>query len=126
MVAYSFRKLFVPKIEAKDKRQTIRAPRKRHVRPDEEIQLYFAMRTVHCRLIGRSTCLAVLPIFMAFDYDTPMESFVEIDRERPPDLDRFAQADGFDDFATMTGYWRKMHPDANPFEGFLIQWDPKW
>lgn len=39
MVAYSFRKRFGPPILAGTKAQTIRADRKRHARPGEEVQL---------------------------------------------------------------------------------------
>ena len=59
---------------------TIRAARKRsyyqkpgahrpagHARVGEELQLYTGMRTKHCRLIARKTCVAVEPITLVFD-----------------------------------------------------------
>lgn len=51
MVAYSFDRRFVEQIEMGFKRQTIRAPRRRHARVGEALQLYTAMRTKACRLI---------------------------------------------------------------------------
>jgi hypothetical protein len=45
VVAYSFRQQFRPPILAGTKRQTIRADRKRHARPGEQLQLYTGMRT---------------------------------------------------------------------------------
>jgi hypothetical protein len=51
MVAYSFNRRFVPAIESGIKSQTIRAPRRRHARPGEWLQLYTGMRTKSCRLI---------------------------------------------------------------------------
>jgi hypothetical protein len=51
MVAYSFNRRFVPAIESGIKSQTIRAPRRRHARPGERLQLYSDMRTKACRLI---------------------------------------------------------------------------
>ena len=61
MVAYSFKRLFVPAIEAGTKRQTIRGPRKRHARVGEPVQLYQGMRTSHCRriLVPDPICTAV-------------------------------------------------------------------
>lgn len=51
MVAYSFNRRFVQAIESGIKSQTIRAPRRRHARPGERLQLYTGMRTKACRLI---------------------------------------------------------------------------
>jgi hypothetical protein len=51
MVAYSFNRRFVPAIESGMKSQTIRAHRRRHARPGEQLQLYTGMRTKSCRLI---------------------------------------------------------------------------
>lgn len=65
MVAYSFRARFVVPIEAGTKRQTIRAPRKRHAKPGEEMQLYTGMRTRACRLIRLATCLSVWPVSLS-------------------------------------------------------------
>lgn len=71
MVAYSFKQRFAPQIIAGlqtgplvvgMKRQTIRADRKRHARPGEELQLYTGMRTRSCQLLGRTTCTAVAPV----------------------------------------------------------------
>lgn len=62
MVAYSFKQRFVAPILSGAKQQTIRAHRKRHAWPEEEMQLYTGMRTKHCRLIARVTCLSVAPI----------------------------------------------------------------
>lgn len=68
MVAYSYKARFVEPIRLGlepgpwipgMKRQTIRADRKRHARPGEEIQHYRGMRTRQCFLIGRAICEAV-------------------------------------------------------------------
>lgn len=79
MVAYSFRQRFVapiqvglgtiehiPGTEYAPKRQTIRANRKRHARPGEELQLYCGMRTKGCFLIGRARCTSVSGVRLQF------------------------------------------------------------
>jgi uncharacterized protein YqfB (UPF0267 family) len=62
VVAYSFQQRFAPPILSGTKQQTIRADRKRHARPGEEMQLYTGMRTKQCELICRTTCISVVPI----------------------------------------------------------------
>ncbi|MFO0729377.1 MAG: MT-A70 family methyltransferase [Nitrospiraceae bacterium] len=63
MVAYSFKSRFLPPIARGLKRQTIRAPRSRHARPGERLQLYAGMRTRHCyKIIPDPVCLEVCDI----------------------------------------------------------------
>lgn len=81
MVAYSFKAQFVEPIRAglglptepqiRPKRQTIRADRKRHARPGEELQLYRGMRTRQCFLIGRAACTEVTKIRIIDAGDRP-------------------------------------------------------
>lgn len=127
MVAYSFRARFVAPIEAGTKRQTIRAPRKRHAKPGEELQLYTGMRTRACRLIRLATCRTVWPISLSM----PRAGLGEIILgERfindPSNLDAFARADGFEDWWQMREFWRDAHgrdlPD--PWSGVMIRWEP--
>ncbi|MBF0375797.1 MAG: ASCH domain-containing protein [Alphaproteobacteria bacterium] len=66
-MAYSFKARFADPIETGQKRQTIRKDRRRHARPGETIQLYTAQRTIHCRLIGTATCVAVHRIEIGID-----------------------------------------------------------
>lgn len=121
MVAYSFKGRFAEPILSGSKRQTIRADRKRHARPGEELQLYTGMRTRSCRLIGRATCLTVSPIEIGFGYPP----FVEVHHReavRDDELDHFARADGFADWADLAAFWAAEHPDTPVFSGVLIQW----
>lgn len=106
MVAYSFKERFIPKIRAGIKSQTIRGVHSRHVRrPGQEVQLYYSMRTVHCRLIGRAVCRDVRPIVLDFD-----SLRVEIAGETPfttrPARDLFAVADGFETWTDLVQFWR--------------------
>ena len=124
MVAYSFKKRFADKVVAREKRQTIRAHRKgsRHARPGERMQLYFGMRTKHCRkLIDDPVCESVTPIDitvpsagLATYRMEPDDEFEEID-------DDFARADGFDCAADFTAFWQQEH-GLGLFSGVLIKW----
>ena len=124
MVAYSFQKRFVPHIESGRKPWTIRGPRKRHARPGEPLQLYYAMRTQYCRkIVPDPVCLEVQPIRMGFRcFETPLDGLlpiqlVQVEVEHvlplpvlpgcPHDdwLDRFAWLDGFEDAKDMSSYW---------------------
>ncbi len=107
MVAYSFKRRFVEPILAGTKRQTIRAERKRHARPGEELQLYTGMRTKHCKLIARVMCVGIRPITLVLAEDLP---------------DTFAQRDGFASWDAMKEFWRKEHPGVEEFHGVLIMW----
>lgn len=129
MVAYSFQSRFAMSIVLGEKRQTIRANRKRHARRGEMLQLYTGMRTKHCRKIIRDpVCIAVEPIRIqvpdtadgSFCYWTPMNpaaGATEIDGE-------FAYRDGFGSVGDMLAFWRTAH-GPGLFEGVLIQWMPK-
>ncbi len=135
MVAYSFQKRFAEAIATGHpatgivKRQTIRAPRKRHARPGEPLQLYQGMRTKHCRrIIADPICIAVRPLelFIALGYirftDTG-EAFGITTM-----LDDFARQDGFLHWADMQAFWQAAHPEASDpnlaFTGLLIRWEP--
>ncbi len=129
MVAYSFKKRFGPPILAGTKAQTIRADRKRHARPGEELQLFTGMRTRSCTLLGRPTCLSVMPVRLCFSKRAATELF-EVGGEllSPSAMETFAQADGFEDVEDMARFWWAEHPpgegDHIAFEGVLIRWQP--
>lgn len=121
MVAYSFKERFVDPIRAVTKCQTIRADRRRHARAGEELQLYTGMRTRHCKLIGRADCLSVWPVTLIFqDGDgVALESFKS---HYGGDLDNFAVADGFRNWAELRDFWSLNHPGVDIFDGVLIRW----
>lgn len=123
MVAYSFAAQFIHPIVTGTKCQTIRADRKRHARAGEALQLYTAMRTKQCRLIGRAACESVAPITIDLrDHwiDFPATG-VRYTNAR--DLDFFARIDGFADWSAMLAFWRANHPEAPVvFSGMIIRW----
>ena len=120
MVAYSFKKQFVAPILAQTKDQTIRADRKRHARAGEVVQLYNAMRTRQCFLIGVGRALMVAPIRLDFLRDAiTLAGKTWSDAQT---LDKFSRLDGFDGWREMAAFWRENHPDAAIFSGVLIRW----
>lgn len=134
MVAYSFKKRFAPPIIAGlvpgplvtgMKRQTIRANRKRHARPGEELQLYTGMRTKSCRLLGKPVCTSCLSIRLQFGISPAMLIGGTAAAAAAEELDEFAQYDGFEDWADLRAFWGREHPDVTDFVGVLIRWEPR-
>ncbi|WP_224825616.1 hypothetical protein [Cognatishimia sp. MH4019] len=133
MVAYSFQKQFIEPIELgmRDpkapgaKLQTIRGPRKRHAYPGENLQLYYAMRTKHCRkIIPDPVCLDVRPITIQWEAGQIKRIRVGWVRNPPlTDLEAFAKADGFTSLREMSAFWELPAPD-HFFDGLLIKWQP--
>jgi hypothetical protein len=132
MVAYSFKKMFVPAIKAglglpfdaevnhriNAKRQTIRAiGKRRHARQGETMQLYCGMRTRQCFKIGEARCLYVQTISIDVTKKAlVLPSFVI-------DAEAFARADGFRNGASMHAFWLDEH-GLGRFDGLLIRWEP--
>jgi hypothetical protein len=121
MVAYSFKSQFAAPIAARTKVQTIRAERKRHARLGETLQLYTAMRTVHCRLIGLAICIGVGEVRLDLKQGR-VDLWTGIQLTTPADLDAYAIRDGFADWAAMRLFWAKTHPAATTFTGVAIEW----
>lgn len=140
MTAYSFRPRFVAPILAGTKCQTIRADRKRHARPGEELQLYTGMRTKQCRLIARVTCQSVQPIYINFvdrKYTKGNDLVIINDKIEYPNctggeeiyrttssLNGFARRDGFENWADMRRFWEAAHDDLLDWYGVIITWKP--
>ncbi len=129
MVAFNFKARFVPPIEAKTKTQTIRAMRKDGRMPDpgDTLQLYTGLRTKKTRLIGTAKALVVCPISIDWTH-----SWVDIAEGRQTrrldcwatiELDTFARADGFPDWAAFWDFFTQTHrQEDEPFRGFLTKW----
>ncbi|TGP28256.1 hypothetical protein EN875_032390 [Mesorhizobium sp. M2D.F.Ca.ET.232.01.1.1] len=121
MVAYSFKPRFVEPIGTGAKRQTIRADRKRHARPGEQLQLYTGMRTKQCKLIGRATCIGVDLVMLNFaDHGVARINGIVLFSDAA--MQKFARSDGFASWADMRDFWRDNHPGVEVFEGVLIRW----
>lgn len=143
MVAYSFKSRFIDPIRkglgqpekisvvkfmyVNPKRQTIRADRKRHARPGEEIQLYCGMRTRHCFLIGRARCTDVSDIVITFGQASAVavgSAGKRVAAFAGAGLDEFAGRDGFADWSEMREFWTREHGRIERFVGVLIEWEP--
>ena len=122
MVAYSFKQRFVPLIESGVKAQTIRAHRRRHVRPGEPMQLYFGMRTKHCRkIIEDPTCNSVEVISIVVGLFGFGATRIRGDLLNFESIQCLAQDDGFEHVADMHAFWLKEHGEGK-FEGMIIKW----
>lgn len=106
MVAYSSQKMFAPQVESLTKLHTVRAPRKRHARVSEAVQLYTGMRTRACRKLVTPDpiCtrlddirLEIGEAVIAPDMRMGMIEGVEINGRQLADaeIETFALADGF-------------------------------
>jgi hypothetical protein len=132
MVAYSFKSRFASPIllglepgplEPGGKRQTIRADRKRHARPGEEIQIYTGMRTSSCHLLGRVICADVSAICLSLGA-SPSVGIGGAILCTAAELDAFAREDGFADWTDLAQFWASEH-QTTLFHGILIRWEPK-
>lgn len=118
----SFNKRFVALIEDGMKHQTIRAERKDGKVPvvGDRIHCYFGLRTKHTRMLRQATITSVHQVVINIP-----EWEVWVDGNRMPmhgaGPDKFARADGFQDFKDMMTWWQRTH--AGPrFTGFMIKW----
>lgn len=124
MVALSFKKRFIEPIQLGTKRQTVRAIRKdgRTAHPGDELQLYTAMRTKHCRLIGRATCISVEPVQLLLSVLQPIVALGDGPTLREVENEEFARADGFADWGELVAFWKAEHPNQHHFAGTLTCW----
>lgn len=145
MVGYNFQPLFEPQIRNLSKRQTVRAPRQRHARPGEPIQLFCDQRSRHCRKLVSPDpiCVRVRSIEI---HVSEMIGIASITIEGIPlhrdEIELFARADGFSPDSlqglrvdghlingktarnNMGRFWLYKH-GAGRFEGVIIQWEPQ-
>lgn len=150
MVAYSFKKRFVPAVllglkpspgadTVRPKRQTIRAGSvsgggtasttngKRHARPGEVVQLYTAMRTKQCRKLGEARCVSVQPITLWLGGDGAVTVQLGGKLLGLRQTRQFVRDDGFETPQDMVEFWQQEN-GADKFgakwHGVLITWEP--
>lgn len=105
---------FPAKVEAGEKRCSIRAKRKRPIQAGDTIFHYTGMRTRKCRLLRRSICTKVTPIII--DGSRVFLRDEDLAAEQITDL---ALADGFATAMDFLDYFNRQSPR---FEGDLIEW----
>lgn len=140
MGALSFKERFVEPVLAGlqrkkgGKRQSIRNFRKRPLKVGERVVLYYAQRTKHCKRLGEDVIKSVDIIHIHKDFiqivrynDEAVGRKVTIEAvyNSKKELDSFARADGFKDFADMKAFWMAEHGklhDPFPYSGNLYKW----
>lgn len=135
MVAYSFAPQFAEAVALGNKRQTVRAHRRRHARLGEAVQLYAGMRTRQCRKLRDidPVCIAVMPIAIAFSTSIqPLIQAIVVNGTplTPAAMTQFAIDDGFGSgvdthgsaLARMAEFWAEKH-GTEDFAGVLIRWE---
>lgn len=116
---FNFQKQFAPKVEAREKRQTIRARRKdgRVPRPGDRVKLYTGLRTRGARLLCEGIVSACFPVQIDDDPMPIIAAGVRLNRSSAND---FAEMDGFPHATAMVEWFRKTH--GADFEGFCVRW----
>jgi hypothetical protein len=124
MPALNFKRQFEPHIRSKRKQHTIRAKRKRPIKPGDRLYLYSGMRTKSCRKIVNAVCVcSKVEEIRIWEVrgETPEDNFrVAIDGVglEKDECQALARADGFNNFADMMKFW----DGRLPFHGDVIHW----
>jgi hypothetical protein len=136
VVSLNFKKQFAEKVASGEKRQTIRAIRKRPFQKGDRLQLYTGMRTRNCRKLVDldPVCREVWEIelrskgrIIALCKSLPddprrlQQDSVLIKVLAGKSADAFAEEDGFTNAEKMFEFFEKTH--GLPFKGQLIVWE---
>lgn len=115
MSALNFKERFAGMVERGEKRQTIRAKRKRPIVIGETLHLFTGQRTKACRRLGTGRCTRVREVVIdrgSLILDGRLVSFRT--RYAIADMDGFCRWEDFTAFFAKRGL---------PFEGVLIEWE---
>jgi len=116
MAALSF-SVFRKKVESGAKRQTIRAKRKYPIKKGDKLFLWWKQRSSERAKLGEAICTSVQDVTIEVKWVRVGDLLISGDIA----LDRFAIADGFDNFGYMIDFFSDTH--GLPFTGDLIKWD---
>ena len=117
MVALNYT-MFVDKVIAGTKRQTIRAETKAH--PGCMLQHYEGQRTKKCRkLRPDDVCLSVINVVLMEKVAQPAGNTAFVGKVH---LDEFAKNDGFDTYEDMWAFFKARANEHGEFHGKLIKW----
>lgn len=123
MPSLNFQQRFADAVASGQKRQTIRAPRKRPILPGDRLHLFTGMRRPGCRKLGVGVVLRVRPITIGLGFacdeirvGSGGEPFLSV-------VDRavLARDDGFSCCSELVDWFRDTH--GLPFTGSLIEWE---
>lgn len=117
MPLLNFKKQFANAVESGIKRQTIRTPRKHEIKTGDTLYLYTGLRTSSTRKLRTAKCSSVQIIRIAPDgISFSGDEICELSK-----MDKFAQADGFNNYSEMLAWFEEQH--GLPFVGILIKWE---
>jgi hypothetical protein len=116
VVALNFSARFVPLVESRLKRQTIRVGAR--VKPGQAIQLYTGMRTKACRKLVTPDPICDTCMYIGL---TAQGITLSDASKFPRNIDEFARADGFKDFHDMWDWFFSTYKTMS-FTGHVIRW----
>jgi hypothetical protein len=116
----NFKQQFAPRVEAGDKRQTIRRWRTdgKRMKPGDTVKLYTGLRTRNARLLRTATVETVASVRMDC-----AENVIVIDGDRlsTERAAAFARADGFGCVSEMLAWFKDQYM-CSEFEGYFVRW----
>ena len=116
MPLLNYKKQFAGLVESGEKCQTIRAFRKRLIKPGDRLYHYTGLRTKSCRKLLESDCITVDSITIKENGRLIVGGLLQgcIGREV------IAEADGFSCWEDMLEFFKTVH--GLPFTGQMIRW----
>jgi hypothetical protein len=114
LVALNFKAQFVDAVASGKKTQSIRVSKR--ATPGQALQLYTGQRTKACRKIADAICVDCTYVGLTARGVTLGDA-----SKFPGDIDAFARADGFKDYAEMWKWFSETY-DTNSFTGNIIRW----
>lgn len=120
MPLLNFKKQFVQKILSGEKKQTIRAMRKRPFKVGDRLYLYTGCRTKQCKKIGEAVCVKVDKIEMTYKKNK-FKVYKNYYQMCVAEIIDIAQNDGFTGLKTFFDFFK----DRLPFTGQIIYWEKK-
>jgi hypothetical protein len=138
-----FQKQFAGKVVSGEKKQTIRAYRKRPFKVGDKLQLYTGLRTKACRKLGEAVCISARDVeiigskgcatlYPDAKYWNVWHSHILISGRYIPEKSLFAEDDGFGIYKPFEKFLDFFFPNEVLFEpakrlyrfrGQLIKWD---
>lgn len=126
MPALNFKAQFVPKIQAGTKRHTIRATRKVPVKLGDTLYLYCGMRHKGAfRILPDAVKCTEIQTIQIQSLAGGIRIVIDGNELAEDEMQRLAQADGFENLAAFCHFWQITHGDAQRhvnFAGQIIHW----
>lgn len=118
MVAINFSSRFASLVESGVKRQTIR--RTARCKVGDRLQIYTGQRTADCRKLINPDPVCT---YVGYVHLRPDGINVGVPDNHPRNIDDFARADGFRDYADMHAWFAETY-GSSFFVGSIIRWRP--